>query len=237
MARILKRSDHECRIKLALDSLSEAAVLRAEAATRSDLNAYSLINEAESCESSADMMLMLNDQPESLAGGEIAICEASDYDIALSHKIELRNQPMVEARASRERLTLAEKADVMVMAADAASSVENPNSLEKMLTHQMAAAHSMAMNLFAQANRKIENISSQMDINHASLLIGQANRLMKTYQSGLQTLVKAKKGGRQEVVVQHINVEKDAQAVVAGKMDYQPKNRGAFSSRRENGNE
>lgn len=233
MATIKRRSDHECRIKMALDNLEEAATLRAEAATRDDFNSRSLIAEAETCENTANMMLALENEGERLTGGEIAVREETDCDIALSHQIELRNQPMVEARASRERLTLAEKADVMVMAADAAASIEEPNSLEKMLAHQMAATHNLAMNLFAQANQKIENINSQMDINHTSLLVGQATRLMKTFQSGYQTLLKAKKGGRQEVVVQHINVEKDAQAVVAGKMDYQPKNRGPVSSRRE----
>lgn len=237
MAKIVRRSEHDRRIKMALDNLEEAATLRAEAANRDDFNSRSLLAEAETCENTANMMLALEDEGEELVGGEIAVREEGDCEVALSHQIELKNQPMVEARASRERLTLAEKADVMIMAADAASSIEEPNSLEKMLAHQMAAAHSMAMNLFAQASQKIESINSQIDINHTSLLIGQANRLMKTYQSGLQTLLKAKKGGRQEVVVQHINVEKDAQAVVAGKMDYQPKNRGAVSSRRRDGRE
>ena len=35
---------------------------------------------------------------------------------------------------------------------------------------------------------------------------------------GIQTLLKLRTGGKQEIVVQHVNVSEGGQAVVAGKM-------------------
>ena len=50
---------------------------------------------------------------------------------------------MTSATASHIRLALA--GDAMVLAADAANTVNSANSLEKKLAHQMAAAHRIAM--------------------------------------------------------------------------------------------
>jgi hypothetical protein len=49
------------------------------------------------------------------------------------------------ARASCERMDLAGHAGVLDLAADAAESIQAANSLEKMLAHQLAAAHALAM--------------------------------------------------------------------------------------------
>ena len=117
-------------------------------------------------------------------------------------------------------MELADKANCLVLAMDAAEGIENPSPLEKMLTHQMAAAHRMAMKLMAKADSTFYGSMSQLDMNYANLIIGQATRLMNTYQMGLQTLAKVKNGGKQQVTVQHIQVSGDAQAVVTGKMDY-----------------
>ncbi|NLI74880.1 MAG: hypothetical protein GX442_00395 [Candidatus Riflebacteria bacterium] len=212
--------DSKMKIRQAFRNYTEAAMLRAEAETRNSPSSSSLLDEAENIEDETERMLELNEPAQNLVGGEMVVPEGCDREVALSQALELRSQPMVAARASQERLTLAEGADVLILAADAADGIPNPTSLEKMLAHQLAAAHRLSMKLFAQADRVGENFKSQLDLNHASHLIGQAARLMKTFQTGLQTLMKAKNGGRQEVVVQHVHVGKDGQAVVAGKMDY-----------------
>jgi hypothetical protein len=47
-------------------------------------------------------------------------------------------------------------------------------------------------------------------------LVNVAARLMDVYQAGLVTLQRLRTGGRQEVVVQHVQVSAGGQAVVAG---------------------
>jgi threonine/homoserine efflux transporter RhtA len=47
-------------------------------------------------------------------------------------------------------MELADKADALTLGVDAAATIQAENSLEKMLAHQMAAAHTAAME--AQAN-------------------------------------------------------------------------------------
>ncbi len=214
-----KKSGPEKRIKDALNNINEAALLRADALDRGYRGAGTLVIEAEELERAADKMLKLTDQPVPVPGGEIVVSDGTNRDVAISRTRELRSQPLVAARASQERLNLVDNADAMVLAVEAAASIENPTPLEQMLIHQLAAIHRMAMELMAQASDGGKS-DSEIDVPLSAHLLGQATRLMKTYQTGFQTLMKARKGGKQEVVVQHIHVEKDAQAVVAGKMDY-----------------
>lgn len=214
-----KKSDHERRIKQALDNFNEAKLLRADALDRGYRGAATLVIEAEELERTADKMLKMTEPPVPVPGGEIVVPDGTNRDVAMSRSRELRSQPLVAARASQERLNLVDNADAMVLAVEAAASIENPTPLEQMLIHQLAAIHRMAMELMAQASDE-GGSDCEIDLPLSAHLLGQATRLMKTYQTGFQTLMKARKGGKQEVVVQHIHVEKDAQAVVAGKMDY-----------------
>src|SRR4051812_10782873 len=57
---------------------------------------------------------------------------------------------MLAIDASRQRMELAGKAKVLELGLDAAATIKATNSREKMLAHQMAAAHTAAME--AQAN-------------------------------------------------------------------------------------
>ena len=49
-------------------------------------------------------------------------------------------------------------------------------------------------------------------------LAGAASRLMMAFQQGMVTLDRLRSGGRQHIVVQHVQVNDGGQAVVAGKM-------------------
>ena len=163
-----------------------------------------------------------------VAGGEIVVAEGSDQERALAdhHRWETRRPDVVTAKASQERMELADKAKCLTLATEAADAIENPNAIEKMLAHQMAAAHRMAMKLMEEADRILsQGRFSQLDMNYAGLIFGQATRLMTVYQNGFQALTKAKQGGKQQVTVQHVHVSGDAQAVVAGMMDYPQKPR------------
>jgi hypothetical protein len=126
--------------------------------------------------------------------------------------------------ASRDRMRLATNAGALEMGLDASATINAANSLEKMLAHEMAAAHSLGMRMIAAAG---EELAAYANSGHkyphrsieAARMANTAARLMDTYQRGMLTLDRIRNGGRQNVVVQHVNVETGAQAVVAGTID------------------
>jgi hypothetical protein len=120
-------------------------------------------------------------------------------------------------------MSLADKADVLQLGLDAAASIQASNSLEKMLAHQMAAAHRAALELQAEARDLLRAYKrggyahQQLSI-EARRLMNAAARMMDAYQHGLLTLQKIRSGGTQHIVVQHINVGNGGQAMVAGEV-------------------
>src|SRR5262245_42610242 len=76
----------------------------------------------------------------------------------------------------------------------------------------MAASHKLAMKLVTQIN-------DQMAPADAGRLTNAAARIMLAFQSGVLTLHKIRTGGKQVVVVQHVDVSSGGQAVVAGSMN------------------
>jgi hypothetical protein len=133
---------------------------------------------------------------------------------------------MLTAEASVARLDLTAAAGSLTMAVDAAESIEAANSLERMLAHQMATAHHLAMTMAAKAVDFAGGIKSwdnqarqQVQSIEAARMVGAASRMMETYQRALLTLDRLRNGGKQTVVVQHVAVANGGQAVVAGTMN------------------
>jgi hypothetical protein len=124
----------------------------------------------------------------------------------------LEKPNMISVTAAEERMEAALKAGVLETALDAAVSAGASNSIEKMLAHQMAASHKLAMKLVTQIN-------DQMAPADAGRLTNAAARMMLAFQSGVLTLHKIRTGGKQVVVVQHVDVSSGGQAVVAGSMN------------------
>jgi hypothetical protein len=60
----------------------------------------------------------------------------------------------------------------------------------------------------------------------AGRLMNASARMMDTYQRGLLTLERIRSGGRQTVVVQHVNVADGGQAMIAGQVKARAKRRG-----------
>ena len=106
----------------------------------------------------------------------------------------------------------AESAGVLEAAVDAAVSVRARNSLEKMLCHQMAATHHMAMKLMVRA------ADARLPPVETARLTNAGAGLMQVYQDGLLALKKFRTGGQQKIVVQHVQVSDGGQAVIAGQM-------------------
>jgi hypothetical protein len=131
------------------------------------------------------------------------------------------NPDMLTATASRARLELTGNA--LPLAVDAAESIKPKNSLEKMLVHQMAASHRLAMLSAEQSAALVERLVSTGAVNHAlsveaARLAGASARMMAAFQDGLLALDRIRRGGRQtvKVVHQHVAVGPGGQAVVAG---------------------
>jgi len=147
-------------------------------------------------------------------GGLVRACgEAIQGDFRLSHLVDtLQNPNMVSVIASEHRIDLVAGVGSRVAesAVDAAESAQARNSLEKMLCHQMAAMHRAAMKLVA---RGLDLESQPVEM---ARLSNAAARMMQVYQEAFLTLQKVRTGGKQTVVVQHVQVSQGGRAVIAG---------------------
>lgn len=162
------------------------------------------------------------------AGGELIIrMPGSPGDAHATHlKNTVADPSMVTASATLDRLRLAEDARALDLALDAAETIAPKNSLEKMLAHQLASAHQLAMRMAGLANDWAARASPgamPQGITAAAMMEAQraantAARLMGAYQDGMLTLARIRGGGKQTVVVQHVQVNDGGRAVVAGKV-------------------
>jgi hypothetical protein len=153
-------------------------------------------------------------------GGGEAICphdESRDIPWLVD---TLQTPDVVAAEASLERLRLLADVGCVELACDTAESVRPHNSLERMLTHQLAAAHVTALKFLAKSTTRLGPATTSLhtDFMETCRLANTAARLLSTFQEGLQTLAKLRTGGKQVVVVQHVQVTDGGQAVVAGEM-------------------
>ena len=113
----------------------------------------------------------------------------------------------VEASLDRSRLLLDYGIDAVAMALDASASIKAENSLERMLAHQLAVAHKVAIEQVRQAHcLRLPNEETKR--------LNAAARLMSVYQQGLLTLKKLRQGGQQKITVQYVNVSEGGQAVI-----------------------
>jgi hypothetical protein len=161
-------------------------------------------------------------------GGEMAIGTK-----AMNPFIDtVRERPdMLAIDASRWRMELASKADVLTLGIDAAATIKAENSLEKMLAHQMAAAHAAAMALQVDARELLRmyqrtgHIHQSLSI-EAGRMLNASARMMECFQHGLLTIARVRSGGKQTVVVQHVSVGDGGRAMVAGQVKVRGKKRG-----------
>ena len=112
----------------------------------------------------------------------------------------------VEASLERSRVLMDMGVDALAMALDASASIKAENSLERMLGHQLAVTHKMAIE---QIHRAHGACSPDIEIKR----LNAATRLMSVYQQGLLTLKKLRQG-QQKITVQYVNVSEGGQAVI-----------------------
>jgi hypothetical protein len=160
-------------------------------------------------------------------GNEVAVTTRDSIPGVIDTIREHRD--MVTARASHARLALT--GDALILAADAANSVDAANSLEKMLAHQLAVSHRLGMKFMEKAGMLLGRFDLGLSGLHsptelqaysveAARLANAGARMMSAYQDGLLALDRVRRGGRQTVKVihQHVAVGPGGQAVVAGSM-------------------
>jgi hypothetical protein len=118
-----------------------------------------------------------------------------------------RSPSKVTTTAAVERLNMIHNNGVFDLALDAAESVGATTALEKMITHELAAAHKTAMDL-------LERCKQQGDPTGEIKSINAAARLMVVVQQGALALQRLKTGGNQVMTVQHVTIAAGGQAVI-----------------------
>ncbi len=175
-------------------------------------------------------------------GGELVPTTDEEMETAPAVYDTLKTSPdMVNATASRERLSLAANAGALIMGTDIAETIRARNSLERMLAHQLGAVHLLAMKFNEKAARHLDlhtlhadggrwiigagakETGQQRDLQillvEASRAANTATRLASVFQEGLLTIDRIRRGGKQTVKVvhvhQHVAVKDGGQAVIA----------------------
>lgn len=128
---------------------------------------------------------------------------------------------VLAADASLARLRLARDAGVLNMAVEAAQDAGAATATERMLAHQLAAAHQAAMALFAAADGELHKHRVASNVNPGALTEATrcataGARVLAAFAQGAVALDRLRHGNRQVVTVQHVTVAEGGQAVVAG---------------------
>ncbi len=128
---------------------------------------------------------------------------------------------VLAADASMARLSMARDAGVLTLAVETAQDAGAATATERMLSHQIAAAHQAAMGLFATADAELHKHRVASNVNPGALADATrcataGARVLAASAQGALALDRLRNGNRQVVTVQHVTVEKGGQAVVAG---------------------
>jgi len=208
---------------------AEAETLRSTAAgidvasTPDPLAARFMRDDAAVLETAAADALTLDTPPPVGAGGEL-VPAGDQIKRGGGNLVDMVERPdAVTAQASMDRLKLADEVHCVPLAVDAAETIQAKNSIEKMLAHQLAAAHKLAMTFAGQARELADYARTDtygrlrdVDAAGASRAASSSARMMDAFQKGVLVLHKLRTGGTQTVTVQHVNVSNGGQAVVTG---------------------
>jgi hypothetical protein len=208
---------------------ADAETLRSTAAgidvasTPDPLAARFMRDDAAILEAAAADALKLDTPPSVGSGGEL-IPAGDQIKSGGGNFIDTVERPdAVTAAASMDRLKLTDEGiSCVALAVDAAETIQAKNSIEKMLAHQLAASHKLAMTFAAKAQKLIEEDENcwhrrpTVYATEASRVANSSARMMDAFQKGVLALHKLRTGGTQTVTVQHVNVSDGGQAVVTG---------------------
>ncbi|MGH1573786.1 hypothetical protein ACRAWG_27990 [Methylobacterium sp. P31] len=160
--------------------------------------------------------------PVRAVGGELVPAEDFATKTLPAILDTLMNPDAVAADASRDRLDLAKNAGALELALDTADTIQAGDALERMLAHQLATTHVLAMKAAAVMGQQLDiadrtmGAAKQAACVEANRMAGAVARLNGSFQAGMQTLQRVRAGGQQTVVVQHNYVGEGGQAVIGG---------------------
>ncbi len=208
---------------------AQAAVKRAQAARAEDSREAAWLEEEAATlgASAADLLGPAMHATQTLQpglGGEFLVnCEGALTDRPGLRDTVYQRGDMLAAEASLQRLELVGEVNALTLAVDTAETIDARNGVERMLAHQMATAHSMALRLAAKADHFASLCQSwdntgrqQVQSIEAARMANASARMMDAFGRAALTLQRLRNGGRQTVVVQHVAVAGGGQAVVAG---------------------
>jgi len=87
--------------------------------------------------------------------------------------------------------------------------MEPQDNIEAMLMSQMVVGHNMAMEMSKRA------MLPEQTVDGVNANINRVTKLMRTFVAQVEALKKKRTGGKQTILVQHVNVNEGGQAVVA----------------------
>lgn len=114
-------------------------------------------------------------------------------------ELALKEPDLLNLEASVQRSSLIERAGVLELGIETAKDTRAEGSVQKMISHQMAAAHKRAMNLLAESQEA-------KDVDVACKKARTAAKMMDAFSRAALTLQRLQTGASQVVQVQHVQV-------------------------------
>jgi len=214
---------HKSITQLSMEKKREAHKVRMNGKSKTSGFIDELV--AQDIEAEAELMLVSNELPITTFG-EVShphIKELWKQNKGLA--IDTLKTPGIvpeEASIRRSDLLIQDSMDITSMAIDAANSIKADNSLEKMLAHQMTAAHELMMKSANSAMHELERLNDKQKIGRYhqeegveyQRLVNSTAKLMNAFSNHYLTLQKVRSGGNQTMTVQHVHVNDGGQAVI-----------------------
>ena len=114
-------------------------------------------------------------------------------------ELTLQRADLLNLEASVQRSSLIERAGVLELGIETAKDTRAEGAVQKMISHQMAAAHKRAMNLLAESQEA-------KDVDVACKKARTAAKMMDAFSRAALTLQRLQTGASQVVQVQHVQV-------------------------------
>jgi hypothetical protein len=160
-------------------------------------------------------------QPPLIRSGEVAR-SADEFSPPWELRKTLVNpgQVAIDASTMRTELIFDQPGDVVALALDTAESLQAETSPEKMLAHQLAVLHVLAMKAAKRAlefDKPDSSTYGQYTPAQSVEFARQCNsfaRLSSAFQDGLIANQTIRRGARQTVRVEHVTIAAGAQAVI-----------------------
>jgi hypothetical protein len=162
---------------------------------------------ADDMEREAQALLMPPEPLQTGLGGEI-IPRAQNGLPGL--ELTLQKPDLLNLEASVQRSSLIERAGVLELGIETAKDTRAQGSVQKMISHQMAAAHKRAMNLLAESQEA-------KDVDVACKKARTAAKMMDAFSRAALTLQRLQTGASQVVQVQHVQVNGPAVIGMGGR--------------------